>query len=494
MQTRVGLRAWQGGFAVASVAGLALSVSVVLGGCASPSSDRRSNPEFQNQINNEPLASARERRPEPGAERAAPATPDPVELQVVSPIEDPEPEPASVAVDSEPVRTLPREPQSDPISTERMSDLEPRLIEDDASARVFEPELRTEDLMESESSETEGNDDPDPDDPPVPQPVADEPEAELIDAPVVSDEAEAETSQRAVRPREADLDAAGRGAVLAEMGQYDAALAEFIRAIEENPELISAHVGMGQILVRQGDYAGGRAAFERAVDLDPSSFPARAGLALAYLLDERPADAAREYARALQIRPDDFDANLNIASAYLSLEEPRSAVTHATAAVEAQPDNGPARITLATALDAVGRHEDAVIEYRQAAELTELTPQLLLSYAESLGKTSRFEEMVQTLDQLVRIEPSAPALERLGSALFRLKRFDEALGEFERSVEADPDHYPGWNGIAVCRLNQYLWSGRADREALRHARDAMQRSLRINRRQPRIVELLTRYR
>jgi len=416
----------------------------------------------------EPVAatpmSDREFRPAPGEPRAE--RPEPVELDVVDPVVEED------AAEDAPAAEMSTEDLMDPAPTE--PDAEP---------------VETEQVPEQAPEQTPA---------PIPAPVpAEEPDDAQVEddtrpaerAPEVIDE-----SERAARPESQDVDAAARGAVLAEQGQYDAALAEFIRAIEENPTLVSAHVGAGEILTRQGDYAGGRRAFEEAIALDPSSFRARYGLALAYQLDNRFTDAAREYARALTIRPDDFDTNLNIATTYLALEEPGAALPHASRAVDLDPSSGPARITYASALDGVDRYEDAVIEYRQATELTELTPTLLLSYAEALGKTGRFEEMVQTLDQLNRVEPSAPSLERLGSALFRLKRFDEALAEFERSVEMDPEHFPGWNGIAVCQLNRYLWSERADREALRAARDAMQTSLRINRRQPKIVELLTRYR
>ncbi len=122
----------------------------------------------------------------------------------------------------------------------------------------------------------------------------------------------------------------------------------------------------------------------------------------------------------------------------------------------------------------------------------DLTPELLLNLAESLGKTGRYEEMEGTLVQLLRRSPSAIAHERLGSARFRLKRYDEALGSFREATRADERHYPAWNGVAVCLLNRYLWSGKKDLDALDEAIDAMRRSLRIERRQPRIIERCSR--
>ena len=140
------------------------------------------------------------------------------------------------------------------------------------------------------------------------------------------------------------------------------------------------------------------------------------------------------------------------------------------------------------------QYDDAVVEYQQAAELvTEPDETLLLNLADALGRVRRYAEMAATLDQLVSTSPSAIAHERLGSALFRLKQYEPSLASFLEATELDPQHYPAFNGVSVCLLNQYLWSKKSDREALRGAVDALRTSLRINTDQPKILELLRRY-
>jgi len=118
---------------------------------------------------------------------------------------------------------------------------------------------------------------------------------------------------------------------------------------------------------------------------------------------------------------------------------------------------------------------------------------LLLNLADSLNQLQRYAEMVGALEQLVLIEPDTVAYERLGSGYFRLRRYDEALEAFNSSANLDPNHYAAHNGIAVCELNNYLWNGKTDGAARERAVDAMRQSLRLERQQPRIVELLRRY-
>ncbi len=293
--------------------------------------------------------------------------------------------------------------------------------------------------------------------------------------------------------------AVDRAQQLRAQGISDEALAEFERAIAENPNLTVAYLGAGAIYREKGDYTSAETRYRRATELEPSNFDAQFGLALTLQLLDRSSEAVRSYLRALSIRPDDFESNLNLGTTYLSLGEPAQARPYAERAVRLNPGSGPARVNLGAVYAQLAQHEAAVIEYQQAAELMDLNAELLLNWAGSLGEVGRYSEMASTLQQLTRLydtgraQASPVAYERLGSALFRLKRYDEALVAFARATEVDPLHYPAWNGIGVCRLNTYLWTQRQDQRALREAIDALRRSLRIESNQPKIVELVRRY-
>ncbi|MEO1512205.1 MAG: tetratricopeptide repeat protein, partial [Planctomycetota bacterium] len=295
------------------------------------------------------------------------------------------------------------------------------------------------------------------------------------------------SSERAAEVRVAEATA------LKDQGIDERALAEFERAIEENPDLTVAYMGAADIYRERGDYTSAERRYREATELEPRNFEAQYYLGLCLQLLDRAAEAVRVYLTALALRPDDFDANLNLATAYIQLDEPAQARPYAERAVRIRPDDGPARVNLGAVYADLEEHGSAVVEYRQAAELMELSPELLLNLAESLGRTGRYAEMSATLEQAVRIEPSPIAYERLGSALFRLKDYDASLDAFRDAAELDAGHYPAWNGVGVCLLNRYLWSERRDESALRGALEALRRSLQIRPNQPKIVELLRRY-
>lgn len=284
------------------------------------------------------------------------------------------------------------------------------------------------------------------------------------------------------------------GQALLAQGLTRAALAEFERVIEINPEMTVAYMSAGEIYAAEGNYDAAEEKYAVAAAQEPRNFDAQYGHGLMLQLLDRLSDAVRAYLRALTIRPDDFDANLNLATAYLQMGEAEQALPYAERAVRLERDNAAGRVNLGAVYGALGRSTDAIIEYQQAAELMELTPELLLNLADALGKVGRHAEMKETLERLIDLEPSALAYERLASAKFRLGDYQGALESFEMSIEVDPRHYPALNGIGVCKLNQYLASDKRDRLAFIEGRRALQRSLQIENRQPKVQELLTRYR
>ena len=290
------------------------------------------------------------------------------------------------------------------------------------------------------------------------------------------------------------LDAEANGRALLSQERLAEAEREFERAIAINPLLTSAHLGLADIQMRRGEYSAAEQSYATAATQRPDSFEAQFNHGLSLQLLNRVTDAISAYLRALRIRPSDIDANLNLATAYLQADEPRRALIYAQRAARLDGRSASARSNLGAVYAALGQHDAAIIEYQQAAELMDpITPELLINLAESLRQTNRYEEMRATLTELVTRAPSAAGWERLGFANFKLRRYDDALAAFRTAIRTDESYYPAWNGVGVCMLNRYEFSRRADSAALREAVEAMQRSLQINRRQPQIVQWLSKY-
>lgn len=277
-------------------------------------------------------------------------------------------------------------------------------------------------------------------------------------------------------------------------GDIEAALRELERAIAINPRFTRAYLESGDIYMELAEFDKAERQFAAAVRNEPRNYLAQYRHASVLHKLGSLEESKRAYLRALSIRPSAYDANLGLSIVLLETGTAEQAVPYAQRAVRADPPSGRARMHLGNVYAAMDQHEEAIIEYQQAADMLDAPGTgLLLNLADSLNQLQRYAEMVGALEQLVLIEPDTIAYERLGSGYFRLRRYEEALSAFNSSVDLDPNHYAGLNGIAVCELNNYLWNGKVDGSVRERAVDAMRRSLRIERQQPRIVELLRRY-
>jgi tetratricopeptide (TPR) repeat protein len=287
----------------------------------------------------------------------------------------------------------------------------------------------------------------------------------------------------------------GRADAYLDRGLTDAALAAFGLALEENPDVTQAHLGMGHIYRGRGQYPMAERAYQRAVDTDPNNFDAHYYLALMKQLMGNVREAIAVYLQALAIRPDDFQANRDLAAAYLQTGRPGQALPYAKKATE-MGDSAEAWSNLAAAHSLMGQYDEAVQAYRQALE--EMDPgaasePVLLGLADANIKLNRHERAINVLEQLTARSPSSTAYERTGFALFKLGRYDEALGKFRQALSLDPSDTSALNGVGVALMTQYIQGGRNDARLRDQAIDAWRRSVQIRPDQPRIVDLLARY-
>lgn len=283
-----------------------------------------------------------------------------------------------------------------------------------------------------------------------------------------------------------------RGESLVRQGFDREALAEFEKAIENNPLAVPAYKGAGDIYLQNGNLELAADRFGKAAELAPSDFDAQFKYGLSLQLLERTADAVRSYLRALAIKPDDFKGNLNLGLAYLQQGQTAESLPYAEKAVKLSPKDASAHTNLGAVYAALGRNDDAISEYLQANELAPPTPELLLNLSKAFGAAGRYEEMANTLNEAIKTVPSPAAYERLGTAYFHLKEYEKAEASFRKSLDADGKYYPAMNGIAVCLLNKYVWD--QDDKARQDALLMLRRSITENRNQPRIVELERKYR
>ncbi|MDP6542261.1 MAG: tetratricopeptide repeat protein [Phycisphaerales bacterium] len=292
-------------------------------------------------------------------------------------------------------------------------------------------------------------------------------------------------------PQEVTVQAAE---IAVQFGDYDEAMRLFKEVLEENPVATEAFVGIGGIYLAKREWQQAEPVFARAAKLEPRNFEAQYGHGVSLQMMKRFVEAIRAYHRALTIEPEDIGANLNIATTYLQMGRPKSAVVFAQRAVEVCGEDAPSHITLAATYQLLGRLDDALSEYITASELMEdPSPQLMRNIIYLLTKEKRYQEVVNTTEQLVRVDPTSSSYEQLGWAQFRLADYGASIKAYRTAVEFDEENWRALNGVGVNALNTWLLSDRENLTAYEDARRSFRRALALNPDQPKVITLVLRY-
>jgi len=303
---------------------------------------------------------------------------------------------------------------------------------------------------------------------------------------------------RAERDRQGRIDDFMRRAQdYREKGLDDSAFAMFGQALLENPRIAGAHMGIGDIYKERGDYDKASVRFELAAAIEPNNYNAHYNLGVCKQVLGDLAYAIKAYRRALSIKPDSAEANRDLASAYLQDDKAGLALSYAQRATQLDPESFGAWANLAFIYARSEQFNEAVDAFRTASELAgekdDIEP-VLLGLGDAHIQLANYTRAVNTLNALVATRPSSTAYERLGVAMFKQRRYEDALRYFQDAIKLDPNDTAALNGLGVAYMTLYIEGGRNNIWQRDQALEAWAKSLEINPDQQQIISLVTRYR
>ncbi|MEM6505308.1 MAG: tetratricopeptide repeat protein [Planctomycetota bacterium] len=279
-------------------------------------------------------------------------------------------------------------------------------------------------------------------------------------------------------------------------GLEDSAFAMFGQALLENPRVVDAHIGIGDIYKGRGDYDRAAVRFELAAAIEPTNFDAHYNLGVCkQVLGDIPY-AIKAYRRAINLIPDSAEANRDLASAYLQDGKPGLAMSFAQEAIELGDESFGAWANLGFIYSRLERYSDAIDAFRSASEAAEPDDDLepvLIGLSDAHIRLGNYTRATNTLNTLINTNPSSTAHERLGVCLFKQRQYEDALRQFKRAVELDPDDTAALNGLGVAYMTLYIEGGRDNTYQRDQAIKAWSKSLDLKPGQQAIISLLSRY-
>ena len=240
------------------------------------------------------------------------------------------------------------------------------------------------------------------------------------------------------------------GNVLNTLGRYDEAIGYYgdvfarMSYLEHTPAAAYMHNNLGVAYMRKNMYEAAAAEFERAISIVPGYLQPYVNLGSMLMSAGRRADAAEVFRRGLAVSPTDevlrtqLEDNLGVVLALQGrLAEAEARFREA---VRLQPHYAEAEFNLGNALARQGRASEAIPYLREAVRDDPRSPEAHAGLGTALLNMGSFQEAAVQLSEAVRLKPDfavahynlARALELQGSAA-------SASDHYQRALTLDPN-------------------------------------------------------
>jgi tetratricopeptide (TPR) repeat protein len=242
------------------------------------------------------------------------------------------------------------------------------------------------------------------------------------------------------------------GLALFRSGRVDEAIEQYREVIKSSPEFPDAHTNLADALSRKGVFAEAIEEFRAAVKAleagkaEPQeTCRAYSNMANAMLRHGDVAGAIGAYRKALTLKSGSAECHNNLANALLQGGQINDAVAHYRMAVELDPNFAEAYSNLGNTLAQLGRPDEAVALYHRALKVNPKYARAYVNLGSTMGRVGRVDDAIGYFRQALQIEPdNADALGNLGKALLSKGRFDDAAAQFRKALEGNPSNVRAW--------------------------------------------------
>ena len=162
-------------------------------------------------------------------------------------------------------------------------------------------------------------------------------------------------------------------------------------------------------------------------------------------------------------------------------------------ALAINPDHAGVHANIGAVHDSDDQYYEAIRAYKNSLERDGTQPIVLVNLATTYLKQGRFRLAEIALNKALQMDPHlSMAYERMGHALYRQEKYDQAIDTYERAIRLNPRDAVAYAGLGVVRMRQLLMD--PSRTALRdQAVEQWHRSLELEPQQPKLRKLLAKY-
>ena len=225
-------------------------------------------------------------------------------------------------------------------------------------------------------------------------------------------------------------------AALVNQGQYAAAIPEWKKALDMQPDDVGARFNFGETLLRADRFEDGVSQLEESIRLNPHFAEAHNNLGVALGRLGRNQESEKELRLAIEENPDYAEAYHNLGSTLLVENRLEEGKQQFVKALQLKPDFSAARISLGRAFIAEGHFEDAAAAFRETIRKAPESPDGYLALGQLDAEKNDMQGAAAEFRKALDIDPGNADTEgNLGHALVSLGSIDEAIPHLRKALE-----------------------------------------------------------
>jgi tetratricopeptide (TPR) repeat protein len=257
--------------------------------------------------------------------------------------------------------------------------------------------------------------------------------------------------------------------------EYNAAIAEWKKALALTPDDARSHNNFGYTLAQAGRLPEAVAQYQRALELQPEYAEAQDNLGVAMAAQGKPMDAIAHYRKALDLNPEFSEAHNNLGRALAEKGKLDESLPHFEKALELNAASAEAHTNLGAALLSKGDADRAITQLEGALRIAPESAAAHRYLGDALASKGKLKDALEEWRKVLRVEPNElAALDQAAWVLATspdpsLRNGGEAVELAERANRVSSGNEPR---TLVTLAAAYAEAGRFS-EAVENARSAL---------------------
>ncbi|MFB6182413.1 MAG: tetratricopeptide repeat protein [Candidatus Magasanikbacteria bacterium] len=232
-----------------------------------------------------------------------------------------------------------------------------------------------------------------------------------------------------------------RGELQSDVGRASAAIYDFRKALENDPEMVAAHYYIGLIYRAQDEYDDKKAIeeFSKAIEKDPQCEEAYLARAITKSQQGDKEGAIADYTRVIEVG-NETDNKTQALSNRGTLKYEKGDLEGATsdfsAAIELDPEKGDYWAFRAESKMSLGRFKEAEADLTKAIDLKRWPKKEHYSRGIARARLGKYEEAIADFKSPSRLD--ADFLCAIGVVRMKQGDYEKAISKFNETIEKDP--------------------------------------------------------